>query len=168
MRAAIDRGAWSARGHFAASFGGDELDASLLQLLDLGFMTPEDSSFLATLAAVEGALRRGPHMLRYDEADDFGAPETVFLHTPWPPERLLTTLPQHEELVRCLMTYDLFGSRRRTGWTVSAATSWGTPAVPRSATCSMPMAKAFAPVCFRSASTHHSPSVRPPTAARCG
>lgn len=32
-----------------------------------------------------------------------------FLHTPWPPARLLATLPQHEELVRCLMTYDLIG-----------------------------------------------------------
>ncbi|WP_426163282.1 alpha,alpha-trehalose-phosphate synthase (UDP-forming) [Sandarakinorhabdus sp. DWP1-3-1] len=32
-----------------------------------------------------------------------------FLHTPWPPARLLATLPQHEELVQCLMTYDLIG-----------------------------------------------------------
>jgi trehalose 6-phosphate synthase len=32
-----------------------------------------------------------------------------FLHTPWPPARLLATLPQHEELLRCLMTYDLIG-----------------------------------------------------------
>ncbi|PZN92602.1 MAG: alpha,alpha-trehalose-phosphate synthase (UDP-forming) [Alphaproteobacteria bacterium] len=32
-----------------------------------------------------------------------------FLHTPWPPARLLATLPHHEELVECLMTYDLIG-----------------------------------------------------------
>lgn len=78
VRTAIERDAWSARGHFAASFGGDELDASLLQLVDLGFLAPDDPRFLATLDAVEAALRRGPHMLRYDEADDFGAPETAF------------------------------------------------------------------------------------------
>ncbi|PZN92597.1 MAG: glucoamylase [Alphaproteobacteria bacterium] len=78
VRARIESEAWSPKGHFAASFGGDELDASLLQLLDLGFMAPDDPRFLATLDAVEAALRRGSHMLRYDEADDFGAPETAF------------------------------------------------------------------------------------------
>ncbi|WP_426163285.1 glycoside hydrolase family 15 protein [Sandarakinorhabdus sp. DWP1-3-1] len=78
VRARIEAEAWSSKGHFAASFGGDELDASLLQLVDLGFMAPDDPRFLATLNAVEAALRRGSHMLRYDEADDFGAPETAF------------------------------------------------------------------------------------------
>jgi trehalose 6-phosphate synthase len=32
-----------------------------------------------------------------------------FLHIPWPPRRLLTTLPQHEELVAALFDYDLVG-----------------------------------------------------------
>jgi pentatricopeptide repeat protein len=66
------------QGHFTGSFGGKELDASLLQLVDLQFMDAEDPRFQATVAAVEGELRRGPYMFRYAEPDDFGAPETAF------------------------------------------------------------------------------------------
>jgi trehalose 6-phosphate synthase len=32
-----------------------------------------------------------------------------FLHTPWPPRRLLSTLPQADELVRSLFDYDVVG-----------------------------------------------------------
>jgi trehalose 6-phosphate synthase len=32
-----------------------------------------------------------------------------FLHTPWPPMRLLTSLPFHERLVRTMLSYDLIG-----------------------------------------------------------
>lgn len=32
-----------------------------------------------------------------------------FLHTPWPPVRLLTTLPRHAELVEALFAHDLIG-----------------------------------------------------------
>jgi trehalose 6-phosphate synthase len=32
-----------------------------------------------------------------------------FLHIPWPPRRLLTTLPQADELVRAMFAYDLIG-----------------------------------------------------------
>ena len=32
-----------------------------------------------------------------------------FLHTPWPPTRLLTSLPYHERLVRTMLSYDLIG-----------------------------------------------------------
>ena len=32
-----------------------------------------------------------------------------FLHTPWPPSRLLTSLPFHERLVRTMLAYDLIG-----------------------------------------------------------
>jgi GH15 family glucan-1,4-alpha-glucosidase len=65
-------------GHFTGSFGGQELDASLLQLVDLQFMAADDPRFQATVAAVERDLRRGPYMFRYAEPDDFGAPETAF------------------------------------------------------------------------------------------
>ncbi|MET0238864.1 MAG: glycoside hydrolase family 15 protein [Sphingobium sp.] len=62
----------------SATFGGDDLDASLIQLLDLRFLTPEDERFRGTLAAVEQGLRRGPYMLRYASEDDFGLPESAF------------------------------------------------------------------------------------------
>ena len=54
MRGTIEKQAWreDERG-FAATFGGDELDASLLQLLDMRFLEPDDPRFLATFEAVE-------------------------------------------------------------------------------------------------------------------
>jgi GH15 family glucan-1,4-alpha-glucosidase len=62
----------------SATFEGDTLDASLIQLLDLRFFGPQDARFQGTLRAVEHGLRRGAHMLRYAAEDDFGLPETAF------------------------------------------------------------------------------------------
>ncbi len=42
------------------------------------FLAPDDPRFLATFEAVEAALRKGDHMLRYAAEDDFGLPETAF------------------------------------------------------------------------------------------
>ncbi len=79
MRAAIERGAWRPdTNRMSATFSGDDLDASLIQLLDLRFMSPDDAKFRGTLDAVEQGLRRGSHMLRYATEDDFGLPETAF------------------------------------------------------------------------------------------
>ena len=79
IRATIEKHAWNEElGHYAASFGGKELDASLLQIVELRYINAEDPRFQATLAAVEKTLRRGEHMLRYDTEDDFGLPETAF------------------------------------------------------------------------------------------
>ncbi|MFC0632413.1 glycoside hydrolase family 15 protein [Brevundimonas balnearis] len=65
-------------GRFAASFGGRELDASLLQLTDLGFLDPMDPRQVATFDAIERDLKKGPYLFRYVEPDDFGEPETAF------------------------------------------------------------------------------------------
>lgn len=65
-------------GRFGASFGGQELDASLLQLVDLGFLEPEDPRQVATFDAIERDLKKGPYLFRYVEPDDFGEPETAF------------------------------------------------------------------------------------------
>ena len=79
VRKAIEDGAWNAElGRFAATFGGDELDASLLQLVDVRFVSPNDPRMAATIAAVEEGLRRGSYMLRYAIPDDFGEPKTAF------------------------------------------------------------------------------------------
>ncbi|MEA3000814.1 MAG: hypothetical protein QOH04_573 [Sphingomonadales bacterium] len=79
IRARIERDAWNApEGRFGATFGGGELDASLLQLADMRFLSPDDPRFHATFEAVEKGLRRGEHMLRYAAEDDFGLPETAF------------------------------------------------------------------------------------------
>ena len=65
-------------GRFGASFGGEELDASLLQLVDLGFLDPMDPRQVATFNAIERDLKKGPYLFRYVEPDDFGEPETAF------------------------------------------------------------------------------------------
>lgn len=79
IRSRIEQEAWNETlGHFAASFGGGELDASLLQLVELGFLAAEDPRATATFAAVEAGLRRGDNLFRYAEPDDFGEPETAF------------------------------------------------------------------------------------------
>jgi GH15 family glucan-1,4-alpha-glucosidase len=79
VRATIEAKAWNAESqHFAATFGGDQLDASLTQLVDLRFLTPDDPRHRDTMKALEARLRRGSNFMRYDEPDDFGAPETAF------------------------------------------------------------------------------------------
>jgi GH15 family glucan-1,4-alpha-glucosidase len=79
IRETIEKSAWhEGEQRFAASFGSDELDASLLQLIDMRFLEPSDPRFVATFNAVEQGLRRGEHMLRYASEDDFGLPETAF------------------------------------------------------------------------------------------
>ncbi|MEL7196845.1 MAG: glycoside hydrolase family 15 protein [Pseudomonadota bacterium] len=78
----IDEKAWKddgkGGGHYGASFESDYLDASLLQMVELRFLSPDNERFQHTFAAVEEHLRRGDHMLRYAAEDDFGAPETAF------------------------------------------------------------------------------------------
>lgn len=87
IREHIDAGAWlklddadegGAGGHYVATFGGDQLDASLLQMVELRFVAADNPRFEATLEAVQKSLRRGEHMLRYANEDDFGLPETAF------------------------------------------------------------------------------------------
>jgi GH15 family glucan-1,4-alpha-glucosidase len=79
IRTTIENAAWREDSQrMSAIFSGDELDASLIQLLDLQFLAPEDPRFMKTLDAVETGLRRGSTMLRYATEDDFGLPETAF------------------------------------------------------------------------------------------
>ncbi len=63
---------------FVDSFGGSSLDASLLLMVEVGFLPPKDPRFISTLEAVSKVLRRGHHLFRYAAPDDFGEPETAF------------------------------------------------------------------------------------------
>jgi len=79
VRQTIDERAWNETlGRYAATFEGDELDASLLQLVDLRFIEAKDPRNVATVAAIEAGLRKGSYLLRYAIPDDFGAPQTAF------------------------------------------------------------------------------------------
>jgi len=83
IRETIETRAWvpgtdGEEGFFGASFETPYLDASLLQLVDLRFVSPDDPRMQSTFKRIEKDLRRGEHMLRYAREDDFGAPETAF------------------------------------------------------------------------------------------
>ncbi len=79
IRAAIETKAWNEKlGRYAATLGGEEMDASLLQMLDTRFLKADDPRFAATLKALQKDLQRGDHVLRYADEDDFGKPETAF------------------------------------------------------------------------------------------
>ena len=82
IRARVESEAWVENGeeggHYGASFESVYIDPSLLQMVELRFLSPDNPRFLSTFAAVEQQLRRGDFMLRYAAEDDFGAPETAF------------------------------------------------------------------------------------------
>jgi len=79
IRDAILARAWSEkRQAFVESFDGVHLDASVLLMGEVGFLEPRDPRFVATVERIEQVLGVGPHLLRYEEADDYGAPETAF------------------------------------------------------------------------------------------
>ncbi|CAN5230013.1 glycoside hydrolase family 15 protein [soil metagenome] len=70
---------WSdERQSFVESFGGRELDASVLLMAEVGMIDPMDPRFIATVDALEATLCDGPYMRRYEAPDDFGLPETSF------------------------------------------------------------------------------------------
>lgn len=79
LREAILERAWcNARKTFTSSFGGEDVDAALLLLPELGFIPALDLRFVDTVSAIERDLRRGPYLFRYSVPDDFGAPSTSF------------------------------------------------------------------------------------------
>ena len=79
MKARILQSAWrNASNAISANFEDDARDASLLQLLELRFLTADNPMFVGTLKALEKDLRRGNDMLRYSAPDDFGEPVTAF------------------------------------------------------------------------------------------
>ena len=45
---------------------------------ELGLVDGKDPRFVSTVEQLEKVLGRGPFMMRYEVADDFGVPETAF------------------------------------------------------------------------------------------
>ena len=80
IRNAVLERAWNEkRGAFTASLDGDELDASVLLLPELGMIEAKDPRFGATVETIRKELVRDQHVMRYTGEDDFGLPETAFL-----------------------------------------------------------------------------------------
>jgi GH15 family glucan-1,4-alpha-glucosidase len=79
IHAKIIEQSWSdKRKAFVESFGGQELDASVLLMGEVGFLPPQDPRFRQTVLALEDALADGPHLRRYEAEDDFGRPQVNF------------------------------------------------------------------------------------------
>ena len=75
----ITKRAWNERRQaFVESFEGEDLDASVLLMGEVGFLSPRDPRFVSTVQALERTLCDGPYMRRYESRDDFGLPETAF------------------------------------------------------------------------------------------
>jgi GH15 family glucan-1,4-alpha-glucosidase len=80
IRAFVFERCWSIeRNSFVGAVDSDALDASLLLLVDIGFLKADDPRFAGTVAAIEAELMRGDFIFRYVETDDFGRPENAFV-----------------------------------------------------------------------------------------
>ncbi|MEZ5318723.1 MAG: glycoside hydrolase family 15 protein [Vicinamibacterales bacterium] len=80
IRELIATKAWSDRlCAFASTFGGDQVDASILQAVTLRFLPPEDPRIVSTVDAVCRELDHHGWLRRYGTDDGFGAPEVAFV-----------------------------------------------------------------------------------------
>ena len=71
--------AWNeSRQAFTGAFGGEDLDASVLLMAEIGFIDPMDPRYIATVDRIDEELRVGSHVYRYRIEDDFGKPKTAF------------------------------------------------------------------------------------------
>jgi GH15 family glucan-1,4-alpha-glucosidase len=64
-----ERGFDAQRNCFVQAYGSQQLDASLLQMPELGFLPPDDPRLLGTIRAIEERLLRDDFVLRYDTAE---------------------------------------------------------------------------------------------------
>jgi len=64
-----ERGYDAQRNCFVQAYGSKLLDASLLQIPELGFLPPDDPRLLGTIRAIETRLLRDGFVLRYDTAE---------------------------------------------------------------------------------------------------
>jgi len=66
VRAEVEEQGWDAdRGTYTQHYGSAEVDASLLQLAQVGFVAPDDPRMLGTVAAIEHDLLQDGLLLRY-------------------------------------------------------------------------------------------------------
>ncbi|PYO60427.1 MAG: glucoamylase [Gemmatimonadetes bacterium] len=102
-----------AKDSFVAAANGDTLDASLLRLNELGFLSDDDPRFVGTVRAIGRELKRGDFVFRYVEPDDFGKPDNAFLVCTCWYINALAALGQRDEARALFET--LLGARNRHG-----------------------------------------------------
>lgn len=75
----LDRGWSSTRSSYAAAYGSDDIDASLLQLATCGLLPNNDERLAATVDAIQAALQDGVVVYRYHHDDGLPGREGGFL-----------------------------------------------------------------------------------------
>jgi len=80
IRSQITHESWNENvGAFAATYGGSELDASLLQMATLRFFPPDSPHIRRTIDAIRDGLSRDGWLFRYRTDDGFGTPDVAFI-----------------------------------------------------------------------------------------
>lgn len=79
IRDEIARQAWNpAIGSFVGSYGGRDIDASLLQMATLRLLPLDDPRLSITIEAIQAALAKDGWLYRYRLDDGFGQPAVAF------------------------------------------------------------------------------------------
>jgi GH15 family glucan-1,4-alpha-glucosidase len=103
IRQFVERRCWSeAKGSYVRVAGGEELDASLLLGLLLGYARGNDSRMRATVRAVQRELGAGPFVHRYSGDDGLPGSEGAFLACSFWLVEALTHTGRHEEATRLM------------------------------------------------------------------
>jgi GH15 family glucan-1,4-alpha-glucosidase len=80
IRAEIVVQSWNAsKGSFVGHYGGEDLDASLLQMVRLRFLPARDPKLSSTIDAIQRDLARGAWLQRYSLNDGFSKPSVAFV-----------------------------------------------------------------------------------------
>lgn len=80
IREEIANRAWSsARNAFTGTYGGDGLDASLLQMAPLRVFPASDARLSSTVDAIREGLTHDGWLMRYRDDDGFGQPKVAFV-----------------------------------------------------------------------------------------
>jgi len=75
----LERATSATGGWIAGALDTQICDAAALLLPEIGLLPYTDPTFLRTMEVIEQRLMRDDLIMRYDEPDDFGRPETAFL-----------------------------------------------------------------------------------------
>jgi GH15 family glucan-1,4-alpha-glucosidase len=80
IHAEVTAQSWNAaKKSFVGHYGGEDLDASLLQMVRLRFLPPGDAGLSSTIDAIHRDLSRDGWLQRYSLNDGFGKPSVAFV-----------------------------------------------------------------------------------------
>jgi GH15 family glucan-1,4-alpha-glucosidase len=86
---------------YASYIGGSSLDASLFQLITMGYLSPTDPRANLHIRSMEEQLHAGNSLFyRYRHADDFGTPEVAFLVCGFWYIRAITAVGRLDDAIR--------------------------------------------------------------------